>query len=276
MDKTLLNYVICGCVRNCQKYLKDVFNNISLIQKELNIIKIIVAFDESEDDTLIELNKLKELFNLEILINKNKLTSHRTLNISNARNMLLDYLINNENKIDYFIMMDFDDICSKPINIDVLTESLSFEWDCITYNNENYYDFWALAIDDYEISCWHWNNPKIIINLMKKNLINKFNESDNNIIECISAFNGFGIYNFSKFNNIRYSPFINLNLYNLNKIKYIQNLTNLKVVNLKHKLDCEHKNFHLNSKKINNLYIFIYKKYLFPKYEGIHTSILDT
>lgn len=272
MDKKLLNYVICGCVRNCEKYLKDVFNNISLIQKNINIIKIIVAFDESEDNTLIELNKLKELFNLEILINKNKLMPYRTLNISNARNMLLDYLLNYKSKIDYFIMMDFDDVCSKQINLDVLNESLTYEWDCITYNNENYYDYWALAIDHFEFSCWHWNNPKIIINLMRKYLNNKLNDSVNNLIICDSAFNGFAIYKFDKFVNLRYSPYININLFDINKIKYINKITGLQIIRFR-KMDCEHKYFHLTSKK-NNTKIYIFRKYLFDKYQGNHTSIL--
>ena len=39
--------------------------------------------------------------------------------------------------------------------------------------------------------------------------------------------------------------------------------------------DCEHRYFHLNAIKKNNCRICIYKKYLFPRYTGDHTNILN-
>jgi hypothetical protein len=56
------------------------------------------------------------------------MTNIRTQNICNARNKLLNYLNNLDYKIDYFIMMDFDDVSSKKINIEVLS-------DCLKDNN---------------------------------------------------------------------------------------------------------------------------------------------
>ena len=39
--------------------------------------------------------------------------------------------------------------------------------------------------------------------------------------------------------------------------------------------DCEHRYFHLNAIRQNNVRLFIYNKNLFPPYIGEHTNILD-
>lgn len=272
-----INFMICGCVRNCENYLENVFENIKKIQNELNVIKIVLAYDESNDKTLYKLCQLKKNkdFDIEIIINKDKLTQYRTLNISNARNKLLEYIYDYKINIDYFIMMDFDDVCSKPININVLKESLKIKnkWDCVTFNNKNYYDFWALSLDNYIFSCWHWNKPREIIKYMYKCFKEKMNNAEM-YIECDSAFNGFGIYKTKSFKHCLYNPVINPQLLDLEKIVQVSKKTNIKPFFIKNKLDCEHRNFHLLSKKINNSKIIIFKKNLFPPYEGEHSSFL--
>jgi len=44
--------LICGCVKNCEKYLNDVFVNIKIIQKLFDKYKIIINFDISNNYTL--------------------------------------------------------------------------------------------------------------------------------------------------------------------------------------------------------------------------------
>ena len=267
------NYVICGCVRNCEKYLDKVFENIKKIQNEVNILEIIIAYDNSNDKSLFKLCQLKKKFNIKILLNKNELTNHRTLNISNARNKILNYIYNSNLPIDYFIMMDFDDVTSKPININVFKEGLELEWDCITYNNKNYYDYWALSIDNFIYSCWHWNNPREMIKKMYLYLKKKI-ENSSTYLECDSAFNGFGIYKKTKFIDCSYNPFINFEILDKEKINNCSKKTKLKPLLIKNRLDCEHRNFHLLSKKKYNSKIIIYKKNLFPPYEGEHCNFL--
>ena len=216
-----MNTVICGCARNCEAYLDDVFENIRKIQNILNVKKIVVAYDDSSDKTLFKLCQLKKQFNLEILVNKESLTSERTQNICNARNKMLNYINNLDYQVDYFIMIDLDDVCSKPINIEVLKEALNEtdKWDGLTFNNERYYDFWALSIGDFQYSCWHWNNPYEVIKLMYNHLKSQNKLKNGNYIECDSAFNGFGIYKYNMFNNCYYKSIIdNIELFDEIKV----------------------------------------------------------
>ena len=193
--------LICGCVKNCEKYLDDVFNNISKIQELFTKSKIIISFDMSNDYTLKKLVELKHKFDIDIIINKDPLTNIRTVNIERARNKILNKIYNEYSEYDYFIMIDMDDVSSKPININILKEILNEKkvniWDGLFFNNANYYDFWALNFKDFQYSCWHSANVIKLINLMnqefKTEIINK------EFLECESAFGGFGIYKIKKF-----------------------------------------------------------------------------
>ncbi len=86
-----MNCIIAGCVKNCEKYIDLVFNNISEIKSLFNkngAIQIIIAYDNSTDDTLFKLEKYKKIYNIDILINNEPLSNIRTINIANARNKL--------------------------------------------------------------------------------------------------------------------------------------------------------------------------------------------
>mgnify|MGYP001299521565 CR=1 FL=1 len=269
--------VIGGCVKNCEKYLNNVFENIEKIQHLFQKTKIIMFYDKSDDFSLRKLCKLKQTFDLEIIINKNPLTPHRTKNIENARNKILDRIYSSYSNYTYFIMIDMDDVCAKPIYINVLEEALDKkeEWDCLSFNNENYYDFWALSFHKFQYSCWHSTNPKKIINKMNDEFKIKLKNSETDFIECQSAFGGFGIYKIEKFENIRYRSLADISLFNVDDLLYIQNKYNIKYATNNLIYDCEHRYFHLNAIKKNNCRICVYKKYLFPRYTGDHTNILN-
>ena len=269
--------LICGCVKNCETYLDNVFKNIEKIQKLFIKSKIIISFDISNDFTLKKLIELKQNFDIDIIINKDPITNIRTLNIENARNKILNKIYNEYSDYDYFIMIDMDDVSSKPININILEEILDEKkiniWDGLFFNNENYYDFWALNFKDFQYSCWHSNNVKKLINHMN----NEFKEECKNkeFIECQSAFGGFGIYKVSKFINCRYRSLIDLTLFNNENLKNLYINYNIKFIINNNIYDCEHRYFHLNAIKQNNVKLFIYNKNLFPPYIGEHTKILE-
>lgn len=266
--------LICGCVKNCETYLHNVFINIEKIQKLFAKSKIIISFDLSNDFTLKRLIELKKSFDIDIIINRDQVTNNRTVNIERARNKIINRIYKEYEEYDYFIMIDMDDVSSKPINIEVLKEGLGKNniWDGLFFNNANYYDFWALNFKDFQYSCWHSNNVKKLINLMNK----EFKEECKNkeFIECQSAFGGFGIYKLEKFKNCYYRSLIDLSLFNHDNIKNINNKYNIQYMINPNIYDCEHRYFHLNAIRINNVKLFIYKKNLFPKYEGIHTNII--
>ena len=109
---------ICGCVKNCNTYLPAIFNNIDKIIPLFSEYKILIAYDNSNDGSYETLLQLKSKYNMEILVNNN-CTQYRTQNISNARNSIIKYIQCNI-PYDFFIMMDMDDACYSPININVL------------------------------------------------------------------------------------------------------------------------------------------------------------
>ena len=76
--------LICGCVKNCEKYLDNVFKNIEQIQKLFHKSKIIISFDISNDFTLKRLIELKQNFDIDIIINKDN-TKNKTCNSNYSR-----------------------------------------------------------------------------------------------------------------------------------------------------------------------------------------------
>jgi hypothetical protein len=94
-------------------------------------------------------------------------------------------------------------------------------------------------------------------------------------IECQSAFGGFGIYKINKFINCYYSSLIDLSLFDSQAIKNIFNKYKI-TYNINSQIyDCEHRYFHLNAIRNNNVRLRIYNKNLFPAYSGEHTKILS-
>ena len=59
--------LICGCVKNCERYLDNVFKNIEKIQSLFDKSKIIISFDISDDYSLKKLVQLKSNFNMDIM-----------------------------------------------------------------------------------------------------------------------------------------------------------------------------------------------------------------
>jgi hypothetical protein len=178
---------------------------------------------------------------------------------------------------DYFIMMDMDDVCAGNMDINVLKYYLdkydNTLWDTLSFNKYNYPDIWALSIEPYVFSCWHfpggYDVVKIIANYVS-NKLNKLNKHD--LLECMSAFNGFAIYRKDKFIDSMYDWQIHnsLELFSDELIckneKYLGK--NLTIDTTYHKVihpltDCEHRYFHLKAIEKNNAKIRISPLYLF-------------
>lgn len=273
---------ICGCVRNSAKFLPSVFHNIEIIMQLFDDFQIIIAFDVSEDNTYDILMNYKSKYGekMKILSNPNQLSLSRTQNISNARNMIIDYIYNPTSpQYEYFIMMDMDDVCSGKLHIDVLQKYLSrLDWDSLSFSRNFYYDIWALSIDPLYISCWHWTKDWIRGNnlfaiLMKSYIEQKIGAcSPNELIECRSAFNGFAIYRKSKFANCIYrNSFVeNLNMLSYNEIEHNIRIFNSYDSSVKYVWtniddDCEHKYFHYQAIHKNNAKIRISPLILFEE-----------
>jgi len=273
------NCYICGCILNGEDYLKNVFNNIKKIGEIFHHYKIIIAYEKSKDKTLDILYELKDELKceFEIIINNNAISECNTLNISNARNSILEYIRNDNNdSYQYFIMMDLDDVCEKEINVNILKKYLKYHnWDSLSFNKKDYYDIWALSIRPFVTSCWHWNKTQMgssyIEDIIKDYITKKLNNLDkNDLLECYSAFNGFAIYCKDKFincnydNNIFKSHALLDNQYiieNKNELNKLTEKDNILYMNLLE--DCEHRYFHLSAMQKNNAKNMISPLYLF-------------
>lgn len=270
-----MNVFICGTIRNVGNYTEKVFENIRKISLLFDKVKIIIAYDNSNDQSLFKLIEMKNMFeiDMDIIINTNRLAKHRTQNISNARNAVLnkirEYKANDvENKWNHFIMMDMDDVCSGNIHLDVLVKHLYEDtWDCLTFNRPEYYDIWALSIYPYVYSCWHWSDPVNVVHHTAHYVRSKLAEIDqNSLLECYSAFNGFAIYKIDKFIDCTYDHKHAHYLMNPEWIEEnIKSLPNHQIRGLSDgekadpniNNDCEHRHFHLQAMKKNNARIRI-------------------
>jgi len=262
---------ICGCVRNCSKYLVNVFENIIKIASIFDEYKIVIAYDHSNDDSLDILLSLKEkyrnIIKIEIIINKNKLSPYRTFNISNARNSIIQYLLNdNDKSYEYFIMMDMDDVCSNLIEQpNILEKYLNHQndWDSISFNRDDYYDVWALSIDSYLFSCWHFGDTihsrQQSVHIIREHVVNSLKKlTENELLQCQSAFNGFALYKKEMFINCKYDGHIQNNISLLgNNLIRSQELKYNKQFNMVSVEDCEHRFFHNQAIQLNKAKIRI-------------------
>ena len=201
---------LCGTVRNCEPHLDNVFKNIQGIVDMYVDFRIIIAFDQSDDNSLIKLEHYKNKFGdkMDIIQNPNSLSEIKTENISNARNAIIrkirEYIDSGFDIVEWkhFIMMDMDDICSYCMNRDVFTRALikSDKWDAVSFNRVVYYDLWALSIDPFIYSCWGWKDPDSGVEMLRSYITDKLqNTSLDDYVECRSAFGGFAIYKTDKF-----------------------------------------------------------------------------
>ena len=249
---------ICGTVRNCERYLDDVFNNIRLIASLFSDVHIIIAYDESCDQSLLKLTQYKREYGgkMDILLNRCALSHIRTQNISNARNTIINKMRElNANEHPYFIMMDMDDVCSNLPNLDVIRRALKCEhlWDSISFNRKDYYDIWALSIMPYIYSCWGWYGSQQVVDLTRRYIIDKLNNVPaGELLACRSAFNGFAIYKTNPFLKCSYDwkmPKQYMEVEDLHQnhaaVRYLYTMTDL--FSQTDEPDCEHRAFHMEA-----------------------------
>jgi hypothetical protein len=196
---------------NVEKYLHNIFKNIIAISKLFDKIVVIFGYDNSSDSSLEHLllfkqQKESEYFIVDILINKMIRHKHRTHNLEYIRNLMATHMYKIYPSYDYFIMMDSDDVCSTPINTDVLHKHLknNISWDALSSNRPDYYDIWALQYDDFIFHCRGFSTSNYyVVRYMKHHITNILNNTSD-YFPVYSAFNGFAIYKLNKFTDCRY------------------------------------------------------------------------
>ena len=239
---------ICGTVKNCGPFLEKVFKNIETIGKIFDDYRVIMAYDNSTDNSL----KILQDYNIGhtnkfiLHIGSEQLSEYRVHNIAKARNKCLETIRTKFPDFEYFIMIDCDDICSSPVKLEYLLYYLTIntDWDAITFNKNPYYDLWALSKYPYTFSCMHFKDGQQLIEKFINSIIAE--TPPKTLIPCLSAFNGFAIYRTNKFIDGFYDPKPRTDLLPEHLLKANEKICG--PIYLKGKaglVDCEHRSFHL-------------------------------
>jgi len=199
---------ICGAVKDCAQYLERVLQNMEEIGSIFDEYVIILCYDDSKDTTLKLLTDYVEKNSrFRLLINttpiQNKGITHQN---AHARNHCLKHIKTYFTDYQYFIMMDCDDVCALPVNIDVLKNNLKrSDWDGLSFNTTRpYYGLWALSMKHLVYSVWHFSQPNAH-QIYKDAIQHLFrNCPSGELIPVYSVFNGFAIYRTHKFINSFY------------------------------------------------------------------------
>jgi len=273
---------ICGCARGCEEHLEDVFKNIGHLTSFFPASHIVIAYDTSQDKTLLELCKQKKQFpNMDILMMSpgEQLSSIRVENIRNARNRLLRWMRNqlDASADDYFIMLDMDDVCSRPIHMGAIQHAWEHRdaWDALSFTREGddgYYDIYALSVAPYYWSCWNYSpQPRHVVEQMRDYIQQKLKESSatQSFFPVESAFNGFALYRASAFAGIEYEWEIQKTADMMPKewLEASAVATQQELTATPNGDDCEHRSFHMRGKQVHGARIFISPRPLFPKEE---------
>lgn len=246
---------ICGPVKNCAPYLKKVFENIEKMGSVFDDYKIVIFYDKSSDNTLRWLKKYQSNHpKMEFYVNTAPTSPFRTHNIAHARNFCLNYIKTHKEEFPYFIMMDFDDVNCKNINIEPLRHSLNrTDWDGLSFNTSPYYyDIWGLSLHPFCFSYNHFENNFKYHSIIRNYVTHKLNKlKKGELLQCISSFNGLSIYRTDKFLNSYYDGRIRLDLFPKEYIQLHSRAQKSRGIVYKDyghikglREDCEHRAFH--------------------------------
>jgi glycosyltransferase involved in cell wall biosynthesis len=260
---------ICSIVKNGAQYLERVLQNMEQIGSIFDDYVIIICYDDSTDNTLqILKDYVDKNSRFRLLINTTKIeVGGRTHKIANARNHCLKHIKEYFTDYQYFIMMDCDDACASPFNIDVLKNNLKrTDWDGLTFNlTHPCYNLWALSMKHLVYSIWHFRQPTAHKNYNDTihHLVKTCPSGE--LIPVYSAFNGFAIYRTHKFINSCYDGNPRLDLIPPYLMK-----ENIRVCGEITPFfwggpdqDCEHRSFHLYAIFQNDAIVAISPEILF-------------
>ena len=272
---------IGGCIKDFEPYIENIFKNIDRIITLFENYKIVLTYDSIDESVLKRLYEKQKQYSIELIfieenlaITDPALITHR---IANARNGILKYIRGQDPKCQfpYFIMMDMDNVSINPIDTKVLQYYLydNIEWDALSFNRPDYYDIWALSIEPFFLSCWHFPNWNWLIPFMKDYITTRLSKmSESELLPCSSAFNGFGLYRTAIFINSHYDGSIKktIDMFSKEQIEYCEKAARCQftIDTTYHPIihpstDCEHRAFHLSAIKEKDARIRISPRMLF-------------
>jgi len=207
--------VFIGCARNCDSSLQKSIEVMSKLGDNFLEYKLIVAGNNSEDNTLHLLNDLKKSYPLDFYSfgDLDSSMSLRTQRLSYCRNFLLDKakLLN----YDYICVADLDGVFNESLELESFFSSWAFEecWDgCFPINDGIYYDLWALRHSELIPEDFSIRMNRAVYSLSEPNIADIYLKPLQNInfnllkgwLEVDSAFGGMGIYKSKSLTHVRY------------------------------------------------------------------------
>jgi glycosyltransferase involved in cell wall biosynthesis len=268
----------CGPVKNCARFLPQVFANIEKIGNDVfdGSFHVVVFYDASTDGTLHVLRKLQAKYGrerLDVIVNTKPPLPYRTHRIAKARNACLRRI---DPLTPFFVMMDFDDVnCKRHVDTKLLRQHLTscHDWDALSFHTAPaYYDIWALSIYPFCFSYNHFRNTPIHnYHVLQKHVTRKLAlaAKRNELLQCLSAFNGFAIYRTHLFLSAKYDGRVRTDLLPPALMHAHQHAAKSPLiahdyghVNGQHE-DCEHRAFHLQAIQQSNARIRISPQILF-------------
>ena len=269
-----LKCCFCGPVKNCGPFLEKVMQNVLQLTPLFSEYAIVLFYDKSDDDTLACLKRLQtQIPHFFFFVNYKPLTPFRTHNLANARNYCLHYIRTHFSDYTFFAMMDWDDVNAKTVHPEILNSYLQREdWDALSFQTSpDYYDIWALSIFPYTFSYNHFPNNVAMYKVIQRYVSGLLSRvSKGGLLQCLSAFNGFGLYRISAFVGCVYDGHVRPDLVPPSLLKYHFRMANTSVMvfpdygHVKaQNEDCEHRSFHLQAIRKNKARIRISPERLF-------------
>jgi len=243
---------ICGTLKNVASHLKNVLKNVKQLISLFDDYVIILYYDNSTDGTKELLLKYKKKYKIDLYCNTKYHSPWRTHRLAHGRNTCLKRIRQMYSDYEYFIMMDWDDVCATKMDISVIERSLQREdWDALSFNRAHYYDIWALSLRPYVASFIHFEHPYDVLHAMTRHVEEKLKAlSPGKLLECGSAFNGFVIYRTSIFIDCQYDGHLCIHLLpeeyvreniEINRSSFV--FQEKDWLNIREE-DCEHRAFH--------------------------------
>ena len=201
--------VITGLCKDVEKELPVVLQNMKKMASYFDKSQIIIFENGSKDKTREILSKTDNV----TVIGSNDIVNgitNRIERIMKIRNYILEYVKQKNIHPDYLISCDMDDVLTHMEGFETCFETS--DWSAtFPISNGRYYDIYALRNENVQSDCWI-DIEKAIRNGMdpemaKEQFVYQHQKDYRNqaSFNVISAFNGIGVYKWSKIQHLKYT-----------------------------------------------------------------------
>ena len=201
--------VITGLCKDVEKELPVVLRNMKTMASYFDKSQIIIFENGSKDKTREILSKTDNV----TVIGSNDIVNgitNRIERIMKIRNYILEYVKQKNIHPDYLISCDMDDVLTHLEGFESCFETS--DWSAtFPISNGRYYDIYALRNENVQSDCWI-DIEKAIRNGMdpemaKEQFVYQHQKDYRNqaSFNVISAFNGVGVYKYSKIKDLKYT-----------------------------------------------------------------------